>query len=127
MPKYSQEEILKLELSERLYVLHDLQNDYDPKALLLRTKGNYNLGYCPRYLAEEICDFLEQNPKSIYVQVERVNCAPTPIQYRVLCNMTLECPTDFSLFSSLNYQSIIENPYLSLKNSTSSLVTHCYS
>lgn len=112
MPKDSLEEVLKLELQERLYVTHDFQNLHDPKALLLRTKEHHNLGYCPRYLAEDIYEVWQQNSSSVTVYVERVNPAPTPIQYRLLCNMTLECPTDFSLFSSRDYQSIVDSSLL---------------
>jgi len=109
MPKDSLEKIKELQAPEHLYVAYDFQNRYDSKALLLRTEQYHNLGYCPRYLAENIYEVWQDNPASIIVSVERVNFAPTPIQYRLLCKMTLQCPRDFSLFSSQDYQSIVDS------------------
>ncbi|WP_414528095.1 hypothetical protein [Nodularia chucula] len=41
------------------------------------------------------------------VHVERVNPAPTPLQLRLLCNVTAKWPEDFHPFSSQEYQPII--------------------
>ncbi|MGK7899189.1 MAG: HIRAN domain-containing protein [Xenococcus sp. (in: cyanobacteria)] len=106
MPKCSIERAKHLQPEERLYLTCDVQNPYDSTALLLRTEDHHNLGYCPRYLATDIFEALQQNPQSVCVRVERVNPAPTPIQFRLLCNMTAQWNHDFLPFSSQDYQPI---------------------
>lgn len=113
MPECSIEQVKQLQPGERLYLTQDFQNPYDSKALLLRTEQRHNLGYCPRYLAEDICEVLKQNSESVFVYVERVNPAPTPIQFRVLCNMTAQWHNNFSPFSSQDYQPIVDSFLLS--------------
>lgn len=56
----------------------------------------------------DIYEVLKQNPRSVCVRVERVNPAPTPIQFRLLCNMTAQWCDDFSPFSSQDYQPIVD-------------------
>lgn len=115
MPESSIEKVKQLKPEERLYLTLDIQNPYGSTALLLRTEERHNLGYCPRYLAADIWKILRQNPESICVRVERVNPLPTPIQFRLLCNMTVQWGDDFIPFSSQDYQPIV-NPSLLLSS-----------
>lgn len=113
MPKYSIEKVKELQPKECLYLTFDFQNPYSSTALLLRTEQRHNLGYCPRYLSEDICRFSCQNPKSVRIRVEKINPVPTPIQFRLLCSMTAQWNNDFVLFSSKDYQPIIDSSLLS--------------
>ena len=112
MPKCSIERVKQLQPEELLYLTHDFQNPYDSKALLLRTEERHLIGYCPRYLAAEIFDILKESPQLVRVRVERINPAPTPIQFRLLCNMTAKWHGDFSPFSSQDYQPIVDSSFL---------------
>ncbi len=94
----------------------DIKNPYGSTALLLRTEERYNLGYCLRYLAADIWEIIQQNPESICVRVERVNPLPTPIQFRLLCNMTVKWDDDFIPFSSQDYQPIVDSSLLLSSN-----------
>ncbi|MGB5595570.1 MAG: HIRAN domain-containing protein [Crocosphaera sp.] len=114
MPESSREKVKQLKPQEHLYLTLDVQNPYDSKALLLRTEECHNLGYCPRYLAADIWQVLQQNPESVNVHVEKINPAPTPIQLRLLCNMTVQSKDDFVPFSSQDYQPIVDSEKLSL-------------
>ncbi|MBP0018740.1 MAG: DNA-binding protein [Cyanobacteria bacterium SBLK] len=107
MPKSSSDRIKSLQPNERLYLTHDFQNLYDSKALLLCTKDRYNVGYCPRYLVADILDICQEKRDLVCVHVERINPAPTPLQFRLLCNMTAEWPKEFSPFSEREYQPIV--------------------
>jgi hypothetical protein len=109
MPESSIERVKQLQPEERLYLTQDFQNPYDSKALLLRTEDRHNLGYCPRYLTEDICEILKQNPESVCVRVERVNSTPTPIQFRLLCNLTAKSHDSFIPFSNQDYQPIVDS------------------
>lgn len=108
MPESSLEKVKELKPEERLYLTSDFQNPYDSTALLLRTEERHNLGYCPRYLSRDINKILNQNPESVIVCVEKVNHAPTPIQFRLLCNMTVQACDNFIPFSGDDYQPIID-------------------
>ncbi len=108
-PKCSIERVNQLRGNEQLYLVHDAQNPYDPNALLLRTEDKHNVGYCPRYLVRDVHELLQREPKLLHVHVERVNQAPTPIQFRLLCNMTAEWHKDFRPFSGQEYQPIVDD------------------
>ncbi|GAB1539763.1 HIRAN domain-containing protein [Scytonema sp. NUACC21] len=107
LPPYSIERISSLKPRDVLWLAHEAQNSYDSNALTLHTEDHYILGYCPRYIASDALKLLRHNPKLIHVQVERVNPAPTPLQFRLLCNLTAEWHDDFRPFSSFNYQPIV--------------------
>lgn len=114
-PEACQRRILDLEVDERLLLMWDLQNEYDPGALMLRTNDQsagdrYPVGYCPRYLVEDFFEVLKRDPDHLYVAVERVNRPPAPLQLRLLCGMTARWPADASRpFSSQQYQPIPGN------------------
>ena len=109
MPPTSIEKVKQLKTEERLYLTLDIQNPYDSTALLLRTEERHNLGYCPRYLAADIWEILLHNPESVDVHIEKINPAPTPIQLRLLCNMTLQSNDNYVPFSSKDYQPIVNS------------------
>lgn len=90
-------------------LLHDLQNKYDSHALVLRTEDRHEVGYCSRYVVDDAFEMLGQNPQLVQIHVERVNQAPTPLQFRLLCNMTAEWKSNFRPFSSQIYQPLVSN------------------
>ena len=113
MPKSSLERAESLQHGDQLLLMSDFQNPHDPKALLLRTSDKspsdvYNMGYCPRYLVDDVFQLLERNKLplagAITVVVERVNHAPAPTQFRLLCSMTMRWPDGFPPFSTDVYQ-----------------------
>lgn len=112
MPQCSQDYITNLKTEEPLFLVKDYQNQYDDNALLLRTKNNLNLGYCPRYLTKDIINLLEINPQSVQVFVEKINLSPAPIQLRLLCSLTAPWYDHFSPFRDEIYQPIMENSLL---------------
>jgi hypothetical protein len=89
------ERVNTLNAHEHLYIMYDMQNSHDPLALALRTNDEHLIGYCPRYLVEDIHKLLGKEPQRVKVHVEQVNLAPAPIQLRLLCSITAEWPTDF--------------------------------
>lgn len=109
MPELSRKKVGDLKPKEILYLKPDLDNPYDPNALFLMTKDGQKLGYCPRYLSQDISRLLTQNQKAVCVYTEKVNPAPTPIQFRLLCKMTAQSNNDFVFFSSQDYQPIVNS------------------
>ena len=95
MPEFAGDLASQLSSGDRLYVMHDLQNPVDPRALLLRTEDNCPVGFLPRPLLDDTWELLDRKEK-VAVFVERVNPPPLPIQQRVLCKMQVTAPDDFS-------------------------------
>jgi HIRAN domain len=108
LPPYAIERINRLESGEKLWLAQEFQNSYDSKALILNTEDQQIVGYCPRYLNSEIFELLLRNHSCVEVRVELVNQPPTPFQFRLLCNITVQGSNDFRLFSSYEYQSLID-------------------
>lgn len=106
LPPSATERINQLKPDELLYLAHEFQNPYDPCALLLCTNDHHIVGYCPRYIVDDVFKLKNKNPELVKVQVERVNPVPTPLQLRLLCNMTAEWHDEFRPFSSREYQPI---------------------
>ena len=103
-----------LSSGEPLLLMKDIQNPKEPRAIALRASETYSgdmaiLGYCPQYLLEDL-DWLLSQPSdarnAVSVTVERVNPAPAPVQFRVLCCMVMQWPDGFQPFSSAEYQPI---------------------
>lgn len=104
LPECSIERINRFKPGEELWLAHEFQNQYDYQALTLNTEDHYIVGYCPRYLNSEVFELLRQNLSRVDVRVERVNQSSTPLQFRLLCNITAQCSSDFRPFSSQEYQ-----------------------
>jgi hypothetical protein len=102
-----------LQFEERLLIMWDAQNSYDPMAIALRVDrkdpaDRTIIGYCPRYLTEDWwnvvtgCEFGE----TIQVQVEMLNPPPTPLAFRVLCRLEGCWPPGFKPCTSEQYKSL---------------------
>jgi len=103
-----------LEEGEQLLLMSDLQNPYDEKAIVLRTaeqthQDMHMLGYLPRYLADELYEAPRDKLRESRVEVVRVNHAPVPAQFRILCSLRLNWPDARKPFSSEAYQPINHN------------------
>jgi hypothetical protein len=107
MYKENQERAKTLKAGEQLFLMQDLQNEYDEMALLLRTGDPVSLvGYVPRYFSTEFTKLLNTNgQENVKVAVDRVN-PDAPLQYRVLCKFKTHWPPNFSPCSDRQYQSL---------------------
>jgi hypothetical protein len=108
LPQCSQARINSFKPNEILWLAHEFQNPYDDKALTLNTEDHHIIGYCPRYLVHDFFEILKDKPHLVKVHVERVNPSPTPLQFRLLCNMTAEWDTSFLMCASAEYQPIVD-------------------
>lgn len=104
LPEAIQQYVQCLQPGIPLYVTHDMQNPVDSRALILRTADLHFVGYCPRYLTQDFFQLICQFPEQVKITVERVNAPPTPLQFRLLCNLTATWREDFQPFSSPIYQ-----------------------
>jgi hypothetical protein len=103
-PPEVQQHIQTLQPETPLLVTHDVQNKFDSRALILRTEDLHLSGYCPRYLTQDFFELVCHHPQQVTIKVERINPPPTPLQFRLLCNLTAIWNADFQPFSSPIYQ-----------------------
>ncbi len=91
---------------EQLWLAHEFHNPYDNKALTINTADHYIVGYCPRYLVGNIFDILMQEPQLVEVKVAKINHKPTPIKFRLLCEMIYSGIEGYCPFQQKEYQPI---------------------
>jgi len=96
---------------ERLFIMFDMQNKFDDKALALRTDDPAEtVGYCPRYLSHDFLDvLLRHGANEATVTVEKVN-PEAPLHLRLLCKFVAPWHEDFSPCTDERYQPIVEYP-----------------
>ena len=110
-PPESAKRVSNLAEGESLLLMHDFENPHDCHALMLRTndtfeRDRYPVGYCPRYLVEDIVHLSSDCLELPEVAVERVNPPPCPLQFRLMCNMTACWPGDWKPLSTEHYHLI---------------------
>jgi hypothetical protein len=105
-PLEDQQYVQTLQPGTPLLLTHDIQNPVDSRALVLRTEDHHQAGYCPQYLTQDFFELVCKFPERVKVTIERVNPPPTPLQFRLLCNLTATWTDDFEPFSSPIYQVI---------------------
>lgn len=98
---------LGMSSGERLFLMRDLQNQHDKKALLLRADQPVTLvGYVPRYYSAEFSELIRRDGgDDVVVNVERVNRS-APIQYLVLCTLTAPWPANFQPCSGAEFEAL---------------------
>lgn len=107
-PDCNIERVNSLEKGEPLSLMQDRQNPVDPFVLILRTEDLHDVGFCPKYLSEDVSELLSQTDFQLNAVVERVNLAPTPIQFRLLYSLTAAWPSGFRPFSNSDYGALHE-------------------
>lgn len=106
--EFAIERVNNLEPGNKLYLMHDIQNFYDSYALALRTQDPPILiGYCPRYLTEDLHKLLKQEHTKLEVFVEKINL-DAPIQLRLLCKVISDWPKDFRPCSGEMYEPLAD-------------------
>jgi hypothetical protein len=102
----SADAIEQLAPEERLTLLGEPENAYNPRAVLLARADQSAIGYLPDYLANELGE-TGHGPEQLEVHVqrsERVSFPPAPAIYQVICRYTCPAPLGRALFRSEHYQ-----------------------
>ncbi|MEX2121036.1 MAG: HIRAN domain-containing protein [Pirellulales bacterium] len=107
LPAPAVERISRLAPGEPLKLMLDLQNDYDPNAVAVRTKADrMQIGYVPRYLAHDVWQLVGGcGVEFIKLSVDRVN-PDAPLHNRVLCRMHACWPDGFRPCSGEDFEPI---------------------
>ncbi len=96
MPPAAVDRVNRLSEKERLVIMFDPCNQFDPNAVAVRTDTERTLiGYVPRYLAQDVQRLLREcGPEYVELFVQRVNL-DAPLQHRLLCRMSACWPEGF--------------------------------
>jgi len=107
IPKNCLDRVNELDIGDRLFIMLDVQNEFDYWALALRTEDPLTVvGYCPRYLTKDFYTLLENcKPSDISVHIEQVN-RDAPLQLRLLCKIVAPWPKGFKACSGELYEPI---------------------
>ncbi len=80
--------VSQLQSGQILRLCLDLQNEYDGDAVVVRAdKPAEIVGYCPRYLSNDIKKMLLNDSKSVTLSVEKIS-DDAPHNYRLLCKLS---------------------------------------
>ena len=109
LPQIPEDELARVKETP-VYMCKDFQNEFDPKALLLRSPSGYLLGWCPRYLCDDVLRILEETgePNAVRVVVDGINPPPAPIQFRIRCRLTAPWPKAQEPMSGEQYQPLVK-------------------
>lgn len=88
-----------------LFLMWDFQNQFDDKAVMIRTKDNDNLGYVPRYYNRMLLRLRELGV-CLTTKVEHVNPVGSPPWCRVLCTVTAPWPPGFDPLHDDDFQQL---------------------
>ncbi len=87
----SSERINHLVQGEKLYLCLDCQNEHHEQAVLIRTSDPKQfVGYCPRYIADDIAYMLKKKTCRVQITVKMLQ-EDAPQTYRLLCNVSGYC------------------------------------
>jgi len=96
LPPAALDRVNRLKPDERLLLMPEPSNAYDPHAVAVQTEmEQMAIGYVPRYLAHDIHELMHGCcPGNFELEVDRLNL-DAPMQQRVLCRMTTCWPDGF--------------------------------
>ncbi|MEZ8241285.1 hypothetical protein F0236_20905 [Vibrio splendidus] len=99
----SVERVAKLEKDEELKLIYENSNQYDCKAVLVSTKDEVPIGYCPKYFNCDVRSLLENVALDSHsLKVVKLNL-DAPSQFKVLCEFVTQWPEGFTPLVSDEY------------------------
>lgn len=100
--------VASLREGDRLLVVDDPSNAFNPRALVLRTRDRRQIGWIPDYLVDHVHDLRQLNASEPTVEVEHVNDRDVAPHMRLLCRLRAPLPHGYVPFSDARFQPIID-------------------
>lgn len=99
----SAERVTRLKKGEELKLNYEDSNRHDCNAVLVTTKDNTSIGYCPKYFNIDIRSLLDnQHLKLHSLHVVKLN-KNAPDQFKILCEFSTKWPKGFEPLMSKEY------------------------
>ena len=100
--------IAGLRPGDRLELEAENDNEADPSALrIVASLHGQRLGYVPRFLCSDIRALQAYSEAAMELTVAHINIAPTPKQFRLLCQLNAPWIGDFSPFAGTEFAPIV--------------------
>jgi hypothetical protein len=93
-----------LRRGDRLTLVDDPNNTWNPRAMLLHEGSGRPVGYAPDYLVEFLHEVRNRCSDDVVVSVEHVNPPDTPSHLRLLCRVESCRPSGFTPFAEPRFQ-----------------------
>ncbi len=118
------ERVNHLNQGDKLYLMRDIQNTFDPRALALKIDNPPEIvGYCPKFFVQDFGKLIDTNgPQNVEVSVIKVN-VNSPLQFKLLCKFSTPWPSKFVPFNDEIFQSIIDEEPVELEPNAHYIVT----
>ncbi|MGH9222619.1 MAG: HIRAN domain-containing protein [Acidimicrobiales bacterium] len=100
--------VSSLEPDDRLVLVDDPQNPYNPRAVLLRISDGREVGWVPDYLVDHVHELRELNRSEPVVVVEHVNDETVAPHMRLLCRLRAPWPDGYVPFSGPDFQTLVD-------------------
>lgn len=94
-PEATQNDALRLRSGDPLVLEPEPDDPHDSLAVRALSGHRTQLGHVPRHLVPDV-QRLRDGGVEVDVRVRRVNPPPTPMQFRILCELSAEWPRNFS-------------------------------
>ncbi len=103
----AEQEVARLKVGDELTLEEEPGNPVDPQAIrvLARVRG-VHIGFVPRYLCADVHTLRTAAGDAARVRVRRLNPAPTPVQFRVLCELESPWPAGFRPLAGPEFRAI---------------------
>lgn len=104
------ERVNHLNQGNTLYLMRDIQNNFDSLALALRTDDPIEIvGYCPKFFVQDFDRLIKVNgPDKVSVTIAKINLN-SPLQFRLLCKFRTPWPENFVPFKDEIFQPLSES------------------
>jgi hypothetical protein len=103
----AEREVARLEVGDELTLEEEPDNPVDPRAIRVLAKVNgVHIGFVPRYLCTDAHTVVAAAGGASHVRVRRLNPAPTPVQFRVLCELDAPWPVGFVPLAGPEFRAI---------------------
>jgi hypothetical protein len=102
------ETVSELSPGQHLLLKDELDNPFNPRALLLIEGALRHVGWVPDYLVEHIHELRQLNDVDPTVLVEHVNDVEAPPHMRLLCSVSAPWPDGYQPFSEARFQPLVD-------------------
>jgi hypothetical protein len=100
--------VASLRAGDRLALIDDPTNVYNPRAVLLRIPDGRQVGWVPDYLIDYIHELRDLNGADPVVVVEHVNDDTVAPHMRLLCRLSAPWPANYVPFSGPDFQTLVD-------------------
>lgn len=110
----AEEEVAGLRSGDELSLEAEPGNPQDPHAIRILARAHgVHIGFVPWCLCSDVHTLIAAAPGAVRVQLRRLNPAPAPVQFRVLCELEAPWPEGFVPLGGPEFRALAPVPLVS--------------